>query len=248
MHSTFLVISAGMQKSGTGYLYRLIDELLQAAGNPSAQQVKRDYRLERLVQGDNQTVGRPFIWKLVALAWAARRVGTFAVKTHSGPTPAAWLFSRMGWLKIIYSYRDPRDALLSGMDHGRRIVSKGKNHTFAEMVEFEQALKVVRRWLMVWRLYQLVPGILQVRYEDLIADPLGQLARIEAYLGLSVSLEVKKMILWKYSKDNPAGEREGMHFNKAATQRYVTELTSEQKGRALEVFGTTLNRMGYDPD
>jgi hypothetical protein len=199
------------------------------------------------MRGDNHTVGRLFTWKLLRLAWAARRAGAFAVKTHSGPTPGAGLLSQLGWIKIIYSYRDPRDALLSGMEHGRRIVSKGKKHTFAEMVEFEQALKVVRRWLRIWQLYQLVPGILQVRYEDLIADPLEQVSRIEAYLGLSVSLEKKQAILWKYAKDNPQGEREGMHFNKAAAQRYVEELTPEQKERAKAVFGEILNRMGYDP-
>ena len=246
MSFNFLVISAGMQKSGTGYLYRLIDELLQAGGNPSAQQVKVDYHFEKLMQGDNQTVGRLFVWKLVRLSATARRAGAFAVKTHSGPTPGAWLFSRSGWIKIIYSYRDPRDALLSGMDHGRRIAAKGKEHTFDEMVEFEYALRVVSRWLRIWRLYQLVPGILQVRYEDLMTDPLGQLGRIETYLGLSVSLAKKQEILWKYSKDNPQGQREGMHFNKAATQRYRQELTAEQIARLNEIFGVYLSRMGYD--
>lgn len=248
MGVNYLVVSAGMQKSGTGYLYHLIDELLQAAGNPPPQRVKVDYHFESLMQGDNQTIGRLFSWKLLRLVGAARRAGAFAVKTHSGPTPGAWMLSRMGLIKIIYSYRDPRDALLSGMDHGRRIVSKGKNHTFAEMVEFEQALKVVKRWLRVWRMYQRVPGILQVRYEDLLADPLRQVERIEKYLGLSIGSETKQAILWKYSKDNPAGEREGMHFNKAAARRYVEGLTPDQRERARKSLGAILRRMGYDPD
>jgi hypothetical protein len=45
-----LVINAGMQKSGSAYLYNLINDLLVSAGNANAREVKVKYGLDYLMQ------------------------------------------------------------------------------------------------------------------------------------------------------------------------------------------------------
>ena len=45
-----LVVSAGMQKSGSAYLYNIINDLLVVAGNADARGIKSKYKLDDIVQ------------------------------------------------------------------------------------------------------------------------------------------------------------------------------------------------------
>ena len=97
----------------------------------------------------------------------------------------------------------------------------------------------------MWKTYAEMSGVLMVKYEDMMEDPIENIKKIERYLGLSVDPETREKILWKYSKDNPGGERTGMHFNKATTKRYETEMSDEQKVKCEEVLGSHLKEMNY---
>ena len=85
-----------------------------------------------------------------------------------------------------------------------------------------------------------------VKYEAMMENPAAETEAIGRFLGISVRADERDEILWKYSRDNPEGSRRGLHFNKARTQRYRTEMTQEQKTKCQEVFGEHLARMGYD--
>jgi hypothetical protein len=240
-----LIISAGMQKSGSGYLYNLINDLVVAAGNADARDIKKRYRLEGIMQQHNNNIGPMHPKKLLRLWMVSLKEGAFTVKTHSHPTLGAKILNSAGLLKIIYCYRDPRDVLLSAMDHGKKSLDQEIQDNFIHMIEFDAALRHVKGWVEIWKQYHAIPGILMLKYEELINNPLAAMQAIRLFLGLSLDESAMLSILWKYSKENPDGDRTGLHLNKAVTARHVNEMTDEQKNKAAEAFASDLKEMGY---
>jgi len=242
-----LIISSGMQKSGSAYFYNVINEMIVASGKGvDARQLKHDRGLDDVMKWHNNNIGSLTLPKLVKLWRISVNDGTFAVKTHSGPGQSVKLLNRLGAIRIVYCYRDPRDVLLSAVDHGNQILNNSENHTFAKMVDFDKALKSVKSWLEIWKAYTEMPGVLTVKYEEMMQDPVSVAKKIEDFLDISIAPETRQDILWKYSKDNSEGDRKGMHFNKAKTSRYKTDMTEEQRSLCKEVFNNFLLTMGYE--
>lgn len=241
-----LIVSAGMQKSGSAYIYNVINDIIIASGGTDARLVKEKHKLDSLMKSRNNNIGRLYLFKLLRLLRISKREGTFVVKTHNRPLLGAKLLGLAGNLKFVYSYRDPRDVLLSAIDHGRKIKAEGENHTFAKMVEFDKAIEHVTGWLRIWETYSNTPGTLLVKYEDMLDSPEDTTKRIERFLGISVDADERNGILKKYSRDNPGGDRRGMHFNKAQTYRYKSDMTQEQLEKSQQAFSKYLGPMGYE--
>ena len=240
-----VVISAGMQKSGSAYFYNLLNDILHLSGHADAREVKANYHLDQLMRWANNNIDRPDFIKLSRLYRISQRAGTFVVKTHSGPTLVSRIFSMLGAIKIIYIYRDPRDALLSALDHGQRILAEGKSHTFAGYANFDSALPVVKTWAKNWHAYQNMPGVHMIRYEDLLDNPDTGLKSFKAYLGIHTDDEKRQQIIWKFDRNNKQALKNGLHFNKAQVTRWMTELNEQQKKQCNRVLGKYLVPMGY---
>lgn len=238
-----------MQKSGSAYLYNVINEILVASGKGvNARQIKHNRNLDDLMKWHNNNIGQLTLSKLIKLWRISAQEGAFVVKTHSGPNLSVTILNKLGVLRIVYCYRDPRDVLLSAIDHGQKILNDGENHTFATMTDFDIGLKNVKSWLRVWKAYTEMPGVLTVKYEEMMQDPFSITKKIEDFLNISVDSGKRQDILWKFSKENPEGDRSGMHFNKAQTFRYKTEMTEEQKAKCKDEFSDFLLAMGYESD
>ena len=93
-----------------------------------------------------------------------------------------------------------------------------------------------------------MPGVLFIKYEEMMQDPVAVTKKIEVFLNISIEREKRQAILWKFSKDNPEGDRRGMHFNKAQIFRHKTEMTEEQKSKCKEKFNHYLLAMGYESE
>jgi hypothetical protein len=243
------VIAAGMPKAGTAFAYNVLNGLLVAAGKRDARDIKRRRRLDRLMRWRNNNIGPPSLWKLFRLWRISLIEGPFVVKTHAAPTRALLLFRRLRLIKVIYGYRDPRDALLSAVDHGKRIRDKGRDHTFARLVDFEKAFRVVKSWIDTWVHYNNLDGTLRVRYEDLVTDPLATAKRMLAHLGLVVDDRAIEAVLAEHDKaGRPQSTSRVQHFHKGKCYRYRDEMPEEQKERFRAELGDVLLQMGYSLD
>jgi hypothetical protein len=97
--------------------------------------------------------------------------GPTVVKAHSlGPRGMQLL--RIGKARAICTYRDPRDCVASMM-------------TFANRT-FDDAVQSIAQALLMLESVTRTSYALMVRYEDMLADPRGQIARINQFLGLSL--------------------------------------------------------------
>ncbi len=241
------IISAGMQKSGSAYIYNLINDLLISSGYNDARDIKQKHSLEKVMQWRNNNIGElttPILLKLLLLS---KKTGKFAVKTHAEPTKFHNFLIKLGLIKTIYIYRDPRDVLLSAQDHGKKIIANGENHTFANCVEFNSALENVKTWVNIFKSYKKVNNVYTVSYEELLTNPTNVMEDICNYLGVKISKKNIQNILTKYNKDNKNAEMKGLHFNKAKIQRYKEELTQEQKKVFKNEMGDVIVEMGYHP-
>lgn len=150
-------------------------------------------------------------------------------------------------LKVVYIYRDPRDVVLSAMDHGNRILEKGERHTFAAMTTFDSAVNALQGWLKVWESYAKLGRVHMVKYEDLMSDPFGTMRSLCSYLRLRIpGQETFESIFWKYNPENTDADLTGLHYNKAVVYRYKTEMPSEQNEAIQSQFRNEMVRMGYE--
>lgn len=241
-----IVVSAGMQKSGSAYIYNIINDLLASCGHQDARLIKEKYALTPIMRWHNNNVKSLENRVLLEFFRISLKEGKFVFKTHCEPTPLLNLMLRMKLAKVVYIYRDPRDVLLSAIDHGKKLIEDGKNVSFAQMVEFEDALSNVKSWIEVFKKYHANRRVLCIRYEQLMSEPEICIDRLSNYLNINPSKEVVQSVLYKYHKDNPEADMTGLHFNKAIVKRYETDLSDEQHTRFKSELANEIRLMGYE--
>ncbi len=82
--------------------------------------------------------------------------------------------------KIIHSVRDPIDTCISCFS---KLFSAEQNHTY-DLAELGRYYKRYARLMAHWHSVLPAQALLDVRYEDVVADLEGQARRIIAYCGL----------------------------------------------------------------
>ncbi len=82
--------------------------------------------------------------------------------------------------KIIHSIRNPVDTCMSCFS---KLFTAEQNHTY-DLAELGRYYKRYERLMAHWRRVLPAQSILDVRYEDVVADLEGQARRIVAYCGL----------------------------------------------------------------
>jgi hypothetical protein len=148
-------------------------------------------------------------------------------------------------VKTVLIYRDLRDVLVSAQDHGRKIAAGGEQHTFAKLIEFDKALAALGKWAETYYSYRNNQAALLVKYEDLMNEPMKELARINDYLNTNVSAEKQQEILNKYDFSRKDADLKGMHFNKAKIGRFREVLTKAEIIRMNQDLSNVLQDMGY---
>lgn len=169
-------------------------------------------------------------------------------KTHHPP--------KKEYKNIIYLLRDGRDSLTSfyNMEKGRN-----KNVTFRDIVVEGKGL--LSSWENHVELYQknaFGARIIEVRYEDLVADSANELKRINQFFDLKVSDEMIRLISSNCSFDNMRKKeesglwgkakewKEGEYFvRKGKVGSYLEEMPEELIRIFNERNGELLKRLNY---
>lgn len=243
-----LVLAAGMQKAGTGWLFNILDALMVAGGGASAFAVRDRYGLGGVLTGANCNIGTVRPGRLLTLVPALRAGCRFAIKTHRGPNPWTRCLERAGVMRSMYLYRDPRDVVLSAFAHGQRERAAGRRDNFARLDTLERAIVWTAHLLPVWQAWQREPRTLVLRYEDLRADLPGHLDRLAAHLRVVPSPAVRADVLARFAVDRPDPAAHGaLHFNRGGSGRWQTEMSPAQLALCGRHFGPYLPAMGYAP-
>jgi hypothetical protein len=184
-----LVVSAGMQKSGTGWYFNLTNDLLVAAGFQDARTVRRRFGLQGVLKHYNCYLDRMEWSNVLPLMIPYACGNTFVIKTHDKPTPVLRRLISLKIAKATYLYRDPRDVVVSALEHGQRLRAKRKGDELTQLASIADAIRYVSNLLDIWEAWSRPHGVLFTRYEDLLADPVREANRLAGFLHLKVSSE-----------------------------------------------------------
>jgi hypothetical protein len=89
----------------------------------------------------------------------------------------------------------------------------------------------------------------QVRYEELRADPVRELARVSLKLGISTTTERVREIVDEHSYDEVPKSRRGpgQRIRSAEPGAWRQNLSAEERAAVAEIIGPKLRELGYDP-
>jgi hypothetical protein len=161
-------------------------------------------------------------------------------------------------MKFIRMLRDPRDVAASRLGHAVRT-----GHPDAADSKSGLYRDVVRASAQDWRLTvdrteayrQRRPGqITTVRYEDLVRDPSGELARVFRFLGAATDETRLADIVRRSSFEalsggrKPGVEDQSSFYRKGAPGDWCNHLTEEALAIVTEECGPALRLAGYAPD
>ncbi len=238
-----IVLSVGMPRAGSGWHYNLIHDLMATTGCADARNIRERYRLQKILTKVNCNIG----------VLSARRLGlvslpgllnTFVIKAHAGPTNTSRLLAALGLLRITYIYRDPRDAMLSAYDFGRRALANGRPNAFSHLSDFEKSVTFMMKYVRIWEKWMKEKNVLIVRYEDLLRNYDVESARLVEYLKLNGSSPEVCAVIEKYRPDVAEGQQ-GLHFFMGKIGRFHDSYNEEQKLLLKEKLSPYLARMGY---
>ncbi len=244
-----IVLSAGMQKAGSAWLFNMTNDLMRAAGGQDVRRLRSRYLLSPIMTPVNCNMGSLRALKLAWVSLPHLFGNSYVVKTHEGPTSAAlWMIDR-GLMRATYIYRDPRDVALSVFRHGKRIREAGisSDTGFDRIVSMEAAIRFAARRIPIWHAWESSGKALILRYEDLRADTEGEMSRLSEILGLEVDLEEIRTVVERYQVRGAGKERpaKGLHFDKGTSGRWREEMTPGQVALCDRLFGDHLTEMGY---
>jgi hypothetical protein len=240
-----IFLSVGMPRAGSGWYYNLTNDLALAAGFQDARRIRQRYRLQGILTEVNCNIGALTMRRLVAVLAPSIMGNSFVIKAHAGPTPVARRLIRLGLIRPAYIYRDPRDALLSAMEMGRRARQDGRQNAFSKLVDFESALDFMTTYLNIWEAWMACERALHTRYEDLLLDYDSQARRLVDFLGLDTSQPAIQEVVARYRPAAAQPDQPGLHFNKGKIGRFRDKLSDQEQAVMQARFGPFLKKMGY---
>jgi len=242
-----IVVSVGMPRAGSGWHYNLIHDLMQTTGCPDARDIRRRFHLEKVLTEVNCNIGVLSTRRLALVVIPALLGNTFVIKAHSGPTRASRLLSTLGLLRITYIYRDPRDAMLSAYDYGRRALRNGHPNAFSHLRDFDESLAFIMEYIAIWARWKRERKVVLFRYEDLLTDYDAESARLVTYLGLDGSEPIIQLVIDRYRPAKAEG-KQGTHFFRGKIGRFRDQYTQTQQKTLSKNLATVLLSMGYESE
>lgn len=234
-----------MPRAGSGWYYNIAHDLVVASGGRDARQVRQRYHLQGILTEVNCNIGALTPRRLLAVLVPSLLGNTFVIKAHAAPTPLAQAMMRRKLLRVAYIYRDPRDAMLSAWDNGRKALERGRPNAFSHLTGFEQALEFMLTYIRISQEWMGVPQALHTRYEALKDDYDAEAARLTEFLRVDALHPEIQAVLGRYRPGKARPGQAGMHFNKGQSGRYRQRFTPEQQETLARSFGPYLQEMGY---
>ncbi len=241
-----IILAVGMPRAGSGWHYNLVHDLMATTGCDDAREIRAQFGLQHVLTEVNCNIGVLSLRRLALVTRPALLGHTFVIKAHAGPTLAARALIQGGLMRVAYIYRDPRDAMLSAHDYGRRVLEKqGRPNAFSHLTDFQKTLDFFTEYVQGWQQWMKIPGVLTTRYEDLLQNYDAEALRLAQFLGVKAADEPVKAAIEKYRPGGDVQGQQGTHYFKGQVGRFRERYTDAEQKILIEKFGDTLKKMGY---
>jgi hypothetical protein len=229
-----IVISYGITQSGSTLAFEMAKAILEIAGHP------QERLTDDLVEEENHiNFVRDWTDERMARLIQAATGTRLVVKTHRGPLALskAKVFDALdaGELKIHVVFRDPRDTIVSMIDHAHRERWLGKPG-LGELQGFEAAIGRLGRQLPALRGWGSFPS-LKLQYEQFAFDRVAGPKLIADDLGVTADPdEVWEMVRDRFTQKNVA-----------RPERFRAELWPDELARVERAFPLFLELVRGNP-
>jgi len=236
-----IYLSASLPKSASTLLYAYTEEMLHASGRRNGQAALRRLIQEGRLQGVDTFLEHVRFKEVLYLLWLNLWNGDVLIKTHAAPGFWVRQLVRLGLMRASYIYRDPRDVLLSGMDHARRTaetpMARFQHYDSLEngLLHLKWILRRTNWWLDFGKAHFMT-------YEGLLTQPQTELVKLSRYFGWSLTEAQIEAIIQQEAKARSYGKRQ---FNTGKLSRYAKEMSPAQQARCREVLGADIKRLGF---
>lgn len=213
-----LVIVYGIPKSGSTFATEMARELLNAAGHDQ-KYLRAKYLPESAAQGYVPLADI----ELAKLCDELPQEKLLVLKTHGSRTEEVRELEASGKLKVIVTYRDPRDAALSAFEAGQKARQKNDtSQSFYKLNTLDDAIDMtVSHIRMVTVGWLSDPGALKLQF--------GYLTRraTEAAKDMASFIELDESVV-NATHALASGKRRVYNFNKGVSGRGALAFTKEQ--------------------
>lgn len=172
--------------------------------------------------------------------------GPFIVKTHAPFTDIIRDFLLTHNILVTFIHRDPRDIILSAIDHGHRPVKNLSANSY-----FSQFLDVASSTPLVKIICQQYEGWLSFNkcnvysYHELLTCPEQILRHTGELLGVSVGTDFISGVLKKYTENQGVGKRQ---YNTGKLLRFKDEMSEDDLETCTQNLKHEIEKFGYSID
>jgi hypothetical protein len=239
-----IILSAGMPRAGSAWFYNLTLDLWLATGRGNIREYREKYHLQNVITEVNHNIDNFTLRKTTLLLVPYLAGKSFTIKIHFAPYPLGKRLIKVGVIRPIFIFRDPRDALLSAYEYGKRRKDAGHPNAFSHLDSIDKAIDFMSEYMRDWEIWMDLAAPHIFRYEDLLKSYDQEVGKLLDFLAIeTVTPEVHAAIEKSRPKDE--SKREGNHFFKGKIGRHQEAFTAEQLDRSAKLFGPYLTRMGY---
>ena len=154
-------------------------------------------------------------------------------------------------VRVIHLVRDCRDVIVSGIAHWVKVVDEDSQQELEKSfgyfldawVEIEHAIRLAKDQFL---------HVLEVRYEDMLVDPIAQAQRVFAFIGADVTDDVieqcvEQSAFSKLSGRRQPGQEDSASFYRSGTAgQWKDKLSSSQLEMIHSKAGALLAGLGYE--
>ncbi len=240
-----IIINAGLPKSGTTLIQQYQIDLITFAGKRNGQNelFKYGYNIHEFSEQSNRgffvDIGDT---EFKLLEEISRDFGDIVVKTHCIPNEyiEKILLQQLG--KATFCYRDPRDIILSAIDHGKRTrEGLDRSGAYHDLFDIDQGIIRIKKWFNMFVEWKKIENVLFIKYEELIQDKIGIINALMRYFHLDLSEASLYSIYEKHEKLKISA----WNFNVGKCFRWRDEMDSNQISKCNHLLKEEIIQLGY---
>lgn len=234
-----IVISCSIPKSASTLLFEYTQQLIILSQRRNGQDALLELSMLDKIRGSGGFVDLIDYNTTKSLLRINRKHGPVVVKIHGPPNTYIPCLIKRGQAKATFIHRDPRDIILSAIDHCKR--SRGTNQpVLQEFTSVQASIPHIKK-LVEQALLWMESGLAYiVSYKDLLLEPASQLRRISSYLNLQITDEQISSIILKKNR-NP-----NHLYNTGKLSRFQEEMTLEEIDLCAKELKNEILRLGYE--
>jgi hypothetical protein len=170
------------------------------------------------------------------------KYGLFLIKGHTELTNELKEAIKEKRIIVTFIHRDPRDILLSIIDHGRRSKSTISSRFFAQFQSIEQTIPFVIHQCKIALEWIEFGNAMIFRYQDLVSSPHSEILRFCESINLEVSKNTIDKVVETYTSSPVTGVRQ---YNTGKLLRYKEEMTLKEIEYCNQFLSYYIQKLGY---